>query len=262
MASGDAATPGPARVEPTQAPSPTPSTARSDAWAGSSILILGLAMLAGTGAWWIGEFTMFYVKPSKAVENYRDDTALNLEMPVVNAKNAALSFGVLGGLLGLALGLAGGLSTRSPDRALAGAITGLILGGAAGALPSFIIMPWQWAHRNDDPPSTLLLTPMLIHLGLWAGAGLASGLAFGIGSSGFKPSRLFEAAMAGLTGAMLGSFAFDMVGAFLFPLADTARPFSETVGTRFLARFCVATFVGFGAVRSLPPKPNDVQLPS
>jgi hypothetical protein len=226
-----------------------------------SILIIGLAMLAGAGAWWIGEYTMFYFMPSKAVENYRDPTALNLEMPVVNAKNAALTFGVLGGLLGFALGIAGGLSTRSPYRALAGAVAGLILGGAAGALPSFILMPWHWAHRNDDPPSVMLLTPMLVHLGLWCGAGLASGLAFGIGSSGFKPSRLVEAALAGLAGAMLGCFVFDMVGASLFPLAHTARPFSETVGTRFLARVCVAAFVGLGAVRSLPPKPKKLSLP-
>jgi hypothetical protein len=222
---------------------------------------MGLALLAGAGAWWTGESTIFYFKPPKAVENYRDPTALNLEMPVVNSRNAALSFGVLGGLLGFAMGLAGGLSTGSSERALAGAIAGLSLGAAAGALPSFVLMPWQWAHRNDDPPSTLLFIPIILHFGLWSGAGLASGLAFGIGSSGFKASRLFEAAMAGLTGAILGSFVFDMIGASFFPLAHTALPFSETTGTRLLARVCVAGFVGLAAIRCLPPKPEKLALP-
>jgi hypothetical protein len=205
---------------------------------------------------------MFYFMPSKAVENYRDPTALNKEMPIVNSENAALTFGVLGGLLGLALGIAGGVCARSPDRALAGAITGFVLGAAAGALPSFVLMPWQWVHRNDDPPSTVLLTPILVHLGLWAGTGLAAGIAFAIGMGGLnKPARLFEAAIAGLAGAMLGSFVFDLVGAAAFPLDHTARPFSESVGTRFLARICVATFVGLGAIRCLPPKPKKVALP-
>ncbi len=204
---------------------------------------------------------MNYFKPSKAVENYRDPTALNLEMPVVNARNAALTLGVLGGLLGFALGLAGGLTRGRPDRALAGAAAGLTLGAAAGALPSFMLMPWQWAHRNDDPSSIFLLVPMLIHLGLWSGAGLASGLAFGIGTSGLKPARLFEATLAGLAGAMLGTLAYEMVGASLFPLAHTALPFSETAGTRLLARICVAGFVGLGAVRALPSKPEKLGLP-
>jgi hypothetical protein len=216
------------------------------------ILILGIASLAGTGAWWAGEYTIFYFKPSKAVENYRDNTALNQEMPVVNARNAALTFGALGGLLGFGLGLAGGVVARSPNRALTAAAAGLTLGAAAGALPSFILMPWQWAHRNDDPSTSMLLTPILLHFGLWAAVGLASGLAFGIGTSGLRPLRLVEAAVAGLAGAVLGSFAFDMIGAFFFPVAQTALPFSETAGTRFLARLLVAGFVGLGAVRSLP----------
>jgi hypothetical protein len=224
------------------------------------VLIVATASLAGTGAWWAGEYTRHYFKPSKAVENYRDPTTLNQEMPVVNTRNAAMTFGALGGLLGFGLGLVGGLVGRSPDRALAGAAIGLGLGAAAGALPSFVLMPWQWAHRNDDPWNSMLLTPMLLHIGLWAGAGMAAGVAFGIGYSGFKAYNLLEAAVTGLAGAMLGSCVFDLVGAFFFPLAHTALPVSETAGTRFLARICVAGFVGLGAVRSIPwnPKTNSL----
>jgi hypothetical protein len=213
-------------------------------------------MLAGVAAWLVGESTFDYFKPSEAAaENYRDASALNREMLGVRARNGALTFGVLGGLLGLALGLAGGISRRSSHGALMGAVTGLILGTAAGALPSFGVMPWQWRHRNDDPSTTQLLMPLLVHIGLWSGVGLAAGLAFGIGSRGFTPSRLFEAALAGLVGAIVGTFVFEMMGALLFPLDHTADPFSETPSTRLLARLCVAVFVGLAAVRSFPSNP-------
>jgi len=220
-----------------------------------SILVLVLAMLAGVAAWLVGEYTLDYFKPSEAAaENYRNPRALNLEMPGVESRNGALAFGALGGLLGLAMGLAGGLSRRSSHWALMAAMVGLILGTAAGALPSFAVMPWQWRHRNDDPSTANLVMPLLVHLGLWSGVGLTAGLAFGIGSGGFKPSRLFETALAGLVGAMVGTFLFEMAGAFLFPLAMTADPFSVTPSTRLLARLCVAGFVGLGAIRSLAPE--------
>jgi hypothetical protein len=172
-------------------------------------------------------------------------------MPGVSARNGALTFGVLGGLLGVGLGVAGGLIRRSIPGALLGGFVGLILGAAAGALPAVEIMPWYWRHRNDDPSALSLLTPLLVHLGLWSAIGLAAGLAFGIGC-GSKPIRLFEAALAGLTGAMLGTFVYEMAGAFLFPMAHTTDPFSATSGTRLLARLCVAGFVGLGALRSIP----------
>jgi hypothetical protein len=260
MVSQEAASSG---ADPIVPAAPQETRPAGAAWPGKLlnwVLILGLAMLAGVGAWVAGESTSVYFQPSPAAAaNYRDSRALNLEMPGVNARNGALTFGVLGGLLGLALGLAGGFCRRSPDGALMGAIAGLILGAAVGALPSFLVMPWQWRHRNDDPATLSLLVPLLIHLGLWSGVGLGAGLAFGIGSGGFRPARLIESALAGLVGAMLGTFVFEMVGAILFPLDHTASPFSATSTTRLLARLCVAGFVGLAAIRSLPSSPvrND-----
>jgi hypothetical protein len=217
-------------------------------------MILGLAILAGFAAWLVGEPNLERFKPSAAAaaEAYNFQV-LNQQTARANAFNGALAFGSLGGLLGLALGLAGGLAGRSPRAALLGALVGLLLGALAGALPSFALMPYQWNHRNDDPATyEHLLRHMLIHFGLWSAIGLAAGLAFGLGRYGAKVPRLIEAALAGLIGAMLGTFVFDMLGAILFPLAETADPFSATPGTRLLARLCVAGFVGLGAIRSLP----------
>ncbi len=238
------------------APTPGPKPAMVDP--GSPvriwILLMALALLAGTGAWLVGERTFEYARPSRAAAaNMRDYTALNQEMPGVNAINGALTFGVLGALLGLALGLGGGLFRRSASSAVIGALAGLILGAAAGALPSLVVMPWQWRHRNDDPATLDLLVPMLMHFALWGAVGLAAGLAFGIGSSGTRPFRLIEAALAGLAGAMLGTFVYEIAGAILFPFAQTTSPFSATSGTRLFARLCVAGFVALGAIRALPP---------
>jgi hypothetical protein len=216
-------------------------------------LLMALALLAGTAAWLVGERTMVFSKLSKAAaENIRDSGPLNLEMPGVIAVNGALTFGVLGALLGLAMGLGGGLARWSAKSAMYGAVAGLILGAAAGALPSLVVMPWYWRHRNDDPANLELLTPLMIHFALWSAVGLAAGLAFGIGSGGLKPYRLFEAALAGLVGATLGTFVYEMAGASLFPFAHTASPFSDSLGTRLLARLCVAGFVALGLIRAIP----------
>src|SRR5579864_3121200 len=128
------------------------------------LMALTAALLAGIASWRIGEATTDYFKPSEAAASARFDfTALNREMEQINARNAAIAFGALGGLLGLALGATGGLSRRTVRGTLIGAILGLLLGVAAGALPPFVIMPWQWRHRNDDPPSIELLMPLLTH---------------------------------------------------------------------------------------------------
>jgi len=235
---------------PSQSLRPVPgNAARVMDWA----LIVIFAILAGLAAWQVGEYTISYAKLSPAVaENYRDSTGLNAEMPGVNSVNGALTFGALGGFVGLAMGLAGGVSRRSPASAILGAVLGLIIGAALGALPSPMIMPWQWRHRNDDPFNADLLMPFLIHLGLWTPLGLAAGLAFGIGKSGFNPPRLVEAGLAGLIGAVLGVFVFEVTGALFFPAAATTNPFSLTAGTRLLARLCIALFVGLGVIRTIP----------
>ncbi len=153
-------------------------------------------------------------------------------------------------------GVAGGLSRRSAGGALAGGAAGLALGSAAGALPSFAIMPWQWEHRLDDPGTLDLMTPLLVHCGLWVGLGCAAGLAYGLGRNGARPAPLFAAALGGLVGAAVGAAVYEVVGASLFPLARTSFPISESAATRLLAQLCVAGFTALGAALSLRLAPR------
>jgi hypothetical protein len=227
------------------------------------VVILGLALLAAVASWLWGEVLLDHFKPpEKLSASSRMFVALNQEIARANALNGALAFGALGGFLGLALGLAGGLTRLSPRSAVMGAIVGFVVGGFAGALPAFGLMPFQWKHRNDDPNNATLLMPLLIHLGLWSGVGLASGLAFGVGRYGLKQWRLIEAALAGLVGAFLGTFVFEMLGALLMPTAETTKPIAEAAMARLMARICVALFVALGAIRTLPPAIKSAKAPT
>jgi hypothetical protein len=214
------------------------------------------ALLAGTAAWLIGEAGLDYYQPSeKAAAEPYDHEPLNREMEVVSGRNGAIAFGALGGLLGLALGLAGGLSRSAVGPALTGAAVGLVLGVAAGGLPAFVVMPWQWRHRNDDPASIDLMVPLATHLALWSGLGLAAGLAFGIGRGGSKLGALLRGAIGGLIGAVVGTALYEMIGAFGFPMDRTTSPIADTATTRLLARLCVALGTAVGVVLAVVPRP-------
>ncbi len=217
------------------------------------VLIAVLALLAGLGAWLWGEFTRDHFEPDAAAAAARFAFAAhNKQMARVTTLNGQLAFCGLGALLGLALGLAGGLARRSWRRAIDGASVGLILGLVAGMLPAMVLMPYWWNHRNDDPSTSELIMPIMIHLGLWSACGLAAGLAFAVGRYGFQTRRMLEFAMVGLAGAMIGTFFFDLIGALCFPLAETAHPISGTALTRLFARASVAGFVAMSIIWSLP----------
>lgn len=222
------------------------------------------AALAGLAAWGVGELTLDRLKPSStASADPYAFSALNDQIARINSINGATSFGALGGLLGLALGVVGGWSRRSRSHALRGGLVGLILGALAGGMPSFALMPLQWKTRSDDTSMSSLIVPLLFHLGLWVGAGLAAGLAFGVGRFGWKSPRTIEAALAGLAGALVGTFVFEVAGALLFPFDFTSQPISTSPLTRLVARLTLAVFVALGVARLLSSteKPGPVTAP-
>jgi hypothetical protein len=226
------------------------------------LLALIAAGLAGVAAWLVGEWRYDYYKPSEeAASQAYSFAALNAEMEVVSSYNGATAFGALGALLGLALGLAGGLTRGSLRGGLAAAVVGLVLGGLAGALPAFAVMPWDYRHRNDDPGTLDLSTPLLTHLGLWCALGATAGLAYGLGRGGARPGVLVRGLLGGLIGASVGTVAFELIGAAAFPTDRTTYPIGLTATTRLLARMFVALLAAGGAGRAGPTPPPAGEAP-
>lgn len=247
-------------------PSPAKTASRSISWK-ISMGTLAAALLAGAAAWPVCEAFHEYFQPSEeAASQAYDFRQLNIEEAQTNSWNGAIVFGTLGGLLGMALGLAGGVTARSTRRAITGGLVGLVLGGLAGALPPFVIMPWHWMNKGDDPATLSLARPLMIHAGLWCGLGLAAGLAYGVGRFGGERLTLVEAALGGLIGAAIGTFVYEMAGAMLFPLGRTADPIAAVPMARLLALLCVSGFIALGILLALRPsrerKPKAMMEPA
>lgn len=229
-------------------PSPAPPVAAlrlGRVW----VLALVAGFLAGAVSWWAGEATLTAFKPKLEVfEGFGGGTRLEPTPKgeiEADTRNATLAFGLLGASLGLALGVAGGLTRGSAGRGATAGLVGLVVGGALGVGASMALVPVFHRARTANPLSYDLTVPMLVHAGIWAAVGAAGGLAYGIGSGG-DPRKRARAAVGGLVGGALAAAAYEMIGATVFPLADTPRPVSLTWGSRLLARLLVTTLAAAG----------------
>jgi hypothetical protein len=90
-----------------------------------------------------------------------------------------------------------------------------------------------------------LTVPMLVHGGIWAAAGLAGGVAFGLGLRGGW-SSIARAAVGGLVGALLAAFLFEVTAAMAFPKAATTRPLSLTPESRLMAKMMASILSAAG----------------
>jgi hypothetical protein len=93
-----------------------------------------------------------------------------------------------------------------------------------------------------------------MHLGLWVLLGAAAGLAFGIGRT--EPRRWGITLVGGAIGAAMGTLLYEVLGAFLFPLAETSKPISEAWQTRLMAFLLVALATAAG-ILAFAEAPKD-----
>lgn len=212
-------------------------------------------LIAGILAWGAGEPFVGHYQPSKeAAEAAYAFTRLNQELSVANSRNGAIAFGILGGLLGAAAGLAGGLAAGRPRRGATAAALGFALGGLAGALPAFGIIPIQFEKFTDpalEMESYFLPLMVAFHFGLWGPLGGVCGIAMALGYSGSRAGGAIKGLVGGLVGVLLGTVVYEMVGALAFPADLTSDPISVTGITRLLARLCVALGAALGAAAFL-----------
>jgi hypothetical protein len=173
--------------------------------------------------------------------------------PVVySTRNGMTCAGFLGGSLGLALGLAGGCLGRSARSAGLAGLVGVVLGAAAGASAARVLVPLYFRNYAGAD----LSLPLLVHGGLWASVGLATGLAFGLGFGG--PGLALEAGIVAIVGALVATLTYELAGILLFPAAQTDRPIAMSPGSRLFADLVLALLtaaaLAFGASRSRPSR--------
>jgi hypothetical protein len=112
--------------------------------------------------------------------------------------------------------------------------------------------------RLDYPEYDLILS-MCMHGLIWGLLGAAAGLAFATGLR--KATLCARTLAAGWLGAVLGTIAFEMIGAMFFSMAETDEPISETWPTRLMARLLVT--VGTAVILIvLLPAPRPVETPA
>jgi hypothetical protein len=241
---------------------PIPQAAREKTGGGFSrarILAVAGGIVAGLAAFGIGEATSDLIPAEPVQYNFMGEMrwTVTKDSPRVLSRATALGFGVLGACLGGSLGIAGGLARRpaSPAAPAAGGLLGAVLGVALGAGTSLALvsplLDLYFGHKDLE-----ILTGMFSHGVLWGPLGAAAGLAFAVGLGERRLTG--RALMAGLAGAVLGTVAFDLVGALAFPLAQTDHLFSQTWPTRLMARLMVSLGTAAAIVLVLPNPPADV----
>ncbi len=212
---------------------------------------LGAGILAGLGSWLIGETVRTAFRPPYQPQHVMGQVIMKAtfkDQSAADLKNATLAFSILGGTLGLALGLAGGIACRSGRAGTRAAVVGLVLGSlmAAGASMGLLPLYFRALDKDQEGLSLDLTLPLLVHCGIWSAAGLAGGLAYGIGLGGGR-DRLIKAGIGGLLGAALGGALYEVCGAMAFPDVKTTNPLSLNWETRLLARLLVAILTGMMA---------------
>jgi len=162
-----------------------------------------------------------------------------------NLQNAALVLTILGCVTGVAMGFAGGLAGRSPWRGVIIGLGALAVGGLVSALSSWALLPLFYRRIVPDPND--LLSPILIHGGIWMAIGAVGGLAFAIGMG---CRRCLATAIGGAClGAILATVLFHLIGAGLFSDSGSTEPIASQALVRLLAMLLVTVLVAIGAAR-------------
>ena len=234
----------------------------------SVVLLVALALLCAGAGWGLGELThnLFPWDSAYVFNRYRDE--IDKQPPelrngyinskvvstrkVADSKNAAIVYGALGGCLGLALGLLGTYFRAQPRHAKITATAGFLLGIAAGAIPSFALVPYYF--DNFNPRSTIAL-PFLVHFGLWAGIGAAAGLALSIGMGRWRD--LGRGFIGGMGGVFAGTLLYHLINPALYPL-DPDLPVPMREMSRLVAALCVSLGAAIGSCGYLSSvRPGD-----
>src|SRR5262249_16129140 len=133
-------------------------------------------------------------------------------------------------------------------------ISAAIVGALIGAGVARVVLPFFYRRLAPDPND--VMTPILIHGGIWTALGAVSAMAFAIG---IKARRdFFYIIVNASVAAFSASFLYHTAAEGLFPTANSSEPIATSVAARLLAAATVTTLVAVGAasgatIRSLSP---------
>jgi hypothetical protein len=214
-------------------------------------------LLAGLAAFGAGEaiYELIPAEKSEIITMGKKAMATTPESTrVADTRNAALTFGVLGLCLGGCLGMAGGVARRSTSAVLIAGLLGSVMGMAVGAGVPLAILPYIFKIQPVQQDYELVFS-MIVHASTWGLMGAAAGLAFAIGLR--QPTLHGRAVLAGFAGAVLGTVAFDLIGAVFFPLASTGDAISKSWASRLMARLMVTLATAALVILVVNGPPSD-----
>jgi len=220
------------------------SRARSQSWA----ILLAAGVVAGLVAWVAGELTHGFFRPrrySVEVMGMKSMQPSRESQKAADIANSTLTSAILGSATAFMMALAGGLIVRSPLR---GAMVGVVaqaFGAAAGAASAFVLIPIFF--RQLVPDSNDLLTPILIHGGIWMAIGVVGGMAFVAGRNTWRELPL--AVLSACVGAFIASISFHVLSGMLFPHISSLEPVGSSTVIRLLATFLVTVLVAIGIAK-------------
>lgn len=160
------------------------------------------------------------------------------EIALATRKNAALTFGLMGGLTGLAMALAGARASRRPSLGAWEGVVGLVLGLLATATIAWLATPAYFLYESRvqaNEGGEHLLIPLLVHAGIWGTVGAVGGLAFGLGVARNPREMVPRTLIGGFVGALIGAVLYELLGGAFFPMDKTPQPFAETLAPRVMA---------------------------
>jgi hypothetical protein len=212
------------------------------------MIALTAGVAAGLLAWLIVELTHEFFRPRLYPVSSMGITSLQPSpesQRAADTMNAMLAFAIMGGMTGLFMGLAGGLAGRSPARGVVAGLCGIVFGAASAVPASLAFLPFF--YRSLVPDANDLLTPILIHGGIWMAIGAVGGLAFSVGMS--RGRHLLNAAGAACFAAFVASVFYHLLGGFLVLDSSAAEPLANSALLRLLAMLFVTVLVAVGAAR-------------